>query len=51
MKKMSRETQLSYNTVKKYLERMDAEASGEGDGGPNLVRSSGSVADAAGRRT
>ncbi len=25
MKRMSRETQLSYNTVKKYLERMDAE--------------------------
>ena len=30
IKRMSRETQLSYNTVKKYLERMDAETA---DGG------------------
>lgn len=30
MKRMSRETQLSYNTVKKYLERVDAEAAGGG---------------------
>ena len=37
-KRMSRETWLSYNTVKKYLERMDAEsAAGARDGKEGTV--------------
>ena len=38
-KRMSRETRLSYNTVKKYLERMDAEASDGEVGNPDSGRS------------